>query len=74
MKRRGDEDVYFSRKDKENLKKLVKKLEAVSDEPEESPEADQQRRRKLLSLVSAHNVRLPERVLDDLIRWKKGEI
>jgi len=73
-KQRGDEDIYFSRKDKENLQSLLQKVEEQEISPEEEQRIEKNRHERLLKILRTHDLRLPEVAINDLLRWKRGEI
>ena len=74
QKGKGDEDLYFNKKEKEALKSLLNKLEQ-SEEEELSPEESiKKHRAALLSLARQHDLRLSDVLIDDLVKWRRGEI
>ena len=73
-KQRGDEDIYFSRKDKENLQSLLQKVEEQEISPQEEQRIEKNRHERLLKILRTHDLRLPEVAINDLLRWKRGEI
>lgn len=70
-KGKADEDIYFNKKDKELLKKLVDKLDH-STEDLNDPEVSKKSREKLMTVLKKHNVRPSEALIDDLTSWKAG--
>ena len=74
QKGKGDEDLYFNKKEKEALKSLLNKLDQ-SEEEEASPEESiKKHRAALLSLARQHDLRLSDVLIDDLVKWRRGEI
>ncbi|CAG9322137.1 unnamed protein product [Blepharisma stoltei] len=71
-KGKGDEEIYFNKKEKEQLRNLLHKLEDAAGEPEAAVENDRESRAKLLQVLSKHNIRASESLLDDILSWKKG--
>ncbi len=70
-KGRGDEDVYFNRKDKELLKKLVDKIDSTTVDLND-PVIAKKCRDNLLNVLKKHNLRPSEALLEDLTTWKAG--
>jgi hypothetical protein len=73
-KGRGDEDTYFNRKDRENLRKLLEKIEDTTADPEDLRKVQERQREKLMGVLRTHSLRVSEVVIEDLLRWKRGEI
>ena len=73
LKRRADEERYINKRDKENLKKLLAKMDQL-EEIEDTPAVANDRRNRLLAILNNHSVRVSEKVIEDLLKWKKGEI
>lgn len=72
-KGKGDEETYFTRKDRELLKKMLEKVEEHTLAPEELKEAEERHRATLLKISRSHNLRLTESVVEDLLKWRRGE-
>jgi len=70
-KGKADEDIYFNRKDKELLKKLVDKLDH-STEDLSDPEVAKKSREALVTVLKKHNTRPSEAMIEDLVTWKAG--
>lgn len=73
-KGKGDEETYFTRKDRELLKKMLEKVDEQVMEPEELIAAEERHRTSLLKLARSHNLRLTDVVVEDLLKWRRGEI
>ena len=69
-KGKSDEDLYFNRKDKELLKRLVDKLDTAEDLND--PAVAKRCRDNLLNILKKHNLRPSEALLEDLTTWKAG--
>jgi hypothetical protein len=73
-KGRGDEESYFNRKDRENLRKLLEKIEDTAADPEDLRKVQERQRERLLGVLRSHSLRVSDVVIEDLLRWKRGEI
>lgn len=73
-KGKGDEDTYFTRKDRELLKKMLNKIDDQVMEPEELRAAEDRHRTSLLKIARSHNLRLTDVVVEDLLKWRRGEL
>eukprot|EP00358_Blepharisma_japonicum_P001574 CAMPEP_0202954224 /NCGR_PEP_ID=MMETSP1395-20130829/50639_1 /ASSEMBLY_ACC=CAM_ASM_000871 /TAXON_ID=5961 /ORGANISM="Blepharisma japonicum, Strain Stock R1072" /LENGTH=90 /DNA_ID=CAMNT_0049669621 /DNA_START=1188 /DNA_END=1460 /DNA_ORIENTATION=+ len=71
-KGKGDEEIYFNKREKEQLRNLLHKLEDAAGEPELTVESDRETKAKLLAVLAKHNIRASESLLDDIVSWKKG--
>jgi hypothetical protein len=71
-KGKTEEDLYFSRKDKETLKKLMDKLDQAIPEESNNPEALKKARDNLVGIIRKHNLRPTEGLVDDLMHWRIG--
>ena len=68
---RAQEDVYFSKKDKESLKKLMSKLDsAIADES--SPDVLKKHRENLVGIMRKHNMRPSDSLIEDILTWKNS--
>jgi hypothetical protein len=74
QKGKGDEDIYFNKKEKEALKTLLNKLEHGEEEEASPEESIKKHRAALLSLARQHDLRLSDVLIDDLVKWRRGEI
>jgi hypothetical protein len=72
-KGKADEDIYFNRKDKELLKKLVDKLDH-STEDLSNPEVAKKSREALVTVLKKHSIRPSEALIEDLVNWKAGGV
>jgi hypothetical protein len=70
-KGKTEEDIYFTRKDKETLKNLMDKLEHAIPE-DNSPEILKKHKESLLGILKKHNLRASEALLDDIMTWRQG--
>lgn len=70
-KGKSDEDLYFNRKDKELLKKLIDKIENTTEDLND-PVVAKRCRDNLMNILKKHNLRPSEALLDDLTTWKAG--
>jgi hypothetical protein len=62
QKGKGDEDIYFN------------KLEHGEEEEASPEESIKKHRAALLSLARQHDLRLSDVLIDDLVKWRRGEI
>ena len=69
-KGKADEDLYFSRKDKEALKILMNKLDSAIPDDSHNPEIQKKNKDALLGLFRKHNIRPNEGMIEDLLTWK----
>ena len=74
QKGKGSEDIYFNKKEKDALKSLLSKLEDAETAEVNPEENSKKHQMSLLALARQHNLRLTEVVIDDLVKWRKGEI
>ena len=74
LKRRGAEDDYVNRKDRENLRRLLQKMEDMAVEISEHDQLADRRRARLMNILNGHNVHLPEKLIEDLMKWKNGQL
>jgi hypothetical protein len=73
-KGKGDEETYFTRKDRELLKKMLEKVDEHTLAPEELKEAEERHRATLLKISRSHSLRLTDSVVEDLLKWRRGEL
>jgi len=73
-KGKGDEETYFTRKDRDLLKKMLEKVDEQVLKPEELKAAEERHRLALLKLARSHSLRLTDVVLEDLLKWRRGEL
>ncbi|OMJ75921.1 hypothetical protein SteCoe_24816 [Stentor coeruleus] len=71
-KGKTEEDLYFSRKDKDTLKKLMDKLEHAIPDESHNPDALKKARDNLVGIIRKHNLRPTEGLVDDLMNWRVG--
>lgn len=74
QKGKADEDIYFNRKEKEALKSLLNKLEEAETEEVNPEESIKKHESILLALAKQHDLRLSEVLIDDLVKWRRGQI
>ena len=72
-KGKADEDLYFSRKDKETLKALMSKLDHAIPEDSSNPEILKKNRDTLLGIMRKHNMRPSDGLIEDILTWKKSD-
>lgn len=71
-KGKGDEDIYFNRKEREQLKNLLHKLEDAGEQDGAiQSENAQEARHNLLAVLSKHSIRPSEGLIEDILSWKK---
>ena len=74
-KGKGEEDIYFTRKDKEALSALMEKMNKVHYSSDEEPDEVLHRHRdRLNAIFRENNVTVSSALVEDLLRWKRGEI
>jgi hypothetical protein len=71
-KGKTDEDLYFNRKDKELLKKLMDKLDHSVPEENNDPKVLEQYRNGAVGILKKHNIRPSEALVEDLMNWRVG--
>jgi hypothetical protein len=72
-KGKTDEDLFFNKKDKDLLKKLVDKLENTTADLSD-PAVAKRCRDNLLNILKKHNIRPSEALLEELTTWKAGGV
>ena len=70
-KGKADEDLYFSKKDKETLKNLMAKLDQAIPEDSTNPALLKKSREALIVVIKKHNIRPSESLLEDIMTWKQ---
>ena len=52
---------------------MLEKVDEQVLEPEELREVEERYRNNLLKLAKSHNLRLTDVVVEDLLKWRRGE-
>lgn len=71
-KGKTEEDLYFNRKDKETLKRIMDKLDQTIPDDANNPEKLKKAREKLVEVMKKHNLKLSEGFIDDMMSWRVG--